>query len=183
MFIAVRRAEVFEVVLPFVRPFTTAHGTITGRRTLLVRVEDADGAVGWGEAPIPDRPTYAADTVASAWFALTELLLPPLVGATFAGPVDAAATWSGLEGQRYAAHGAECALWALASVRLDRPLRDLIGGVREAVPVGESFGIPADRRVGTLLREVEDRVAEGFCRIKVKVELEGPAPDDRVESA
>jgi len=161
--------------MPFIKPFTTAYGTITGRRTLLVRLEDADGAVGWGEAPIPDRPTYAADTLPSAWFALTDLLLPPLLGMSFSGPVEATASWSRYEGQRYAKHAAECALWALASVRLGLPLRELVGGVHEVVPVGESFGIPEDRDVVTLLREVEARVAEGFCRIKIKIE---PGWDD-----
>ena len=157
------------VELPLVRPFTTAYGTITSRRSVLVRVEGSDGAVGWGEAPIADRPSYSPETVGSVWEVLTRWLLPPVVGARLASPAEGP-TLAGVLGNNFAKHALESALWTLASASSGTPLRDLLGGVRDAVPVGESFGIPEDRRVETLLEEVAQRLDEGFGRVKLKIE-------------
>ena len=157
------------VDLPLVRPFTTAYGTITSRRSVLVRVEGTDGAVGWGEAPIPDRPSYSAETVESAWEVLTRWLLPSVVGARLTGPAEGLAR-ARVEGNHFAKHAVESALWTMASASSGIPLSVLLGGVRDAVPVGESFGIPENRRVETLLEEIGQRLAEGFGRLKIKIE-------------
>jgi o-succinylbenzoate synthase len=167
--IQVRRVGAHLIDLPLVRPFTTAYGTITSRRSVIVRVEDEDGAVGWGEAPIPDRPSYSAETVESAWEVLTRWLLPPVVGARLSSPAEGL-TRTDVLGNNFAKHALESALWTLASASSAIPMRELLGGVREAVPVGESFGIPEDRRVETLLEEIGQRLGEGFGRVKVKIE-------------
>ena len=99
--------------------------------------------------------------------ALTGLLLPPLLGATFAGPARLAGTWAHLLGQNYAKNAVETAAWAIASARLGVPLSRLWGGTRDAVPVGESF--PICDTVDALHEEVAARVAEGFGRIKLKI--------------
>jgi o-succinylbenzoate synthase len=166
--IRVRRVTLHLVDLPLVSRFRTAYGTTTGKRTVLVRLEDAGGAVGWGEAPGAELPLYAPDTTESSWYALTRLLVPLVAGREFAGPADLAASWAGFQGHRYAAHALECAAWAVASEQLGRPLADLLGGVRDAVPVGESFGIAES--VPALLRQIEARLAEGYVRVKVKIE-------------
>ena len=41
--------ELREIRLPLVHFFETSFGRTTERRILLVRVEDVDGAEGWGE--------------------------------------------------------------------------------------------------------------------------------------
>jgi O-succinylbenzoate synthase len=162
------RASVYLLGLPLVRTFRSAYGRSAGRKhVIVVRLEDADGAVGWGEAPVADRPLYGADTAESTWHALTELILPPLLGRPFGGPAQAAGTWAGLIGQQYAKNAAETACWAIASARLGEPLARLWGGSRAAVPVGESFPICDD--AGALLAEVSARLAEGFGRVKLKI--------------
>ena len=166
--IALARASVFMLSLPQIRVFRSAYGRSSGRKRLIViRLEDADGFTGWGEAPIAERPLYGADTAESTWWALTGLLLPPLLGATFAGPARLAATWADLIGQNWAKNAVETAAWAIASARLGVPLGRLWGGTRDAVPVGESF--PICDTVDALHAEVAARVAEGFGRIKLKI--------------
>src|SRR5947207_2777335 len=68
--IRVRRLTLHLVDLPLVSRFRTAYGTTTTKRTVLVRLEDEDGVVGWGEAPGADQPLYAPDTTESSWYAL-----------------------------------------------------------------------------------------------------------------
>jgi o-succinylbenzoate synthase len=166
--VTLARAGVFMLSLPLVRTFRSAYGRSAGRKRLIVvRLEDADGLTGWGEAPIAERPLYGADTAESTWSALTDLLLPPLFGRPLGGPAEVAGTWAPLIGQQYAKNAVETAVWAIASARLGVPLARLWGGVRDAVPVGESF--PICDTPEALLDEVGARVREGFGRIKLKI--------------
>ena len=141
-------------------------------RCILVRLEDADGVVGWGEVPVIDLPAYAANSYAASWQALTELLVPRVVGQRFEGPAAFAAALGAVQGFHYAKHGLESAAWAIASEKSGRSLARLWGGVRDRAPVGESVGIK--ETLPDLLAEVEQRVAEGYLRIKLKV---GPGWD------
>jgi o-succinylbenzoate synthase len=166
--VALARAGVFMLSLPQIRTFRSAYGRSSGRKRLIVvRLEDADGVTGWGEAPIAERPLYGADTAESTWSALTDLLLPPLLGASFRGPAQVAHTWAGIIAQQYAKNAIETAVWAIVSARRGVPLARLWGGTADAVPVGESF--PIHDSTGALLDEVGARVAEGFGRIKLKI--------------
>ena len=166
--IRVERAEVFMVRLPLIRAFRTAYGpSSTVKRAILVRLEDSDGVVGWGEAPISERPLYGIDTPEGTWSALADLLVPMIVHESFERPADAVRSWSTILGQHYAKVALESAIWAIASARLDIALAALWGGVRTEVPVGESYAIYDT--IETLLREVGARTAEGFARVKLKI--------------
>jgi O-succinylbenzoate synthase len=166
--IRLRSVEVLALDLPMITTFKTAHGTTTKKRTLLVRAEDAEGVVGWGEAPASEVPLYSADTYESTWYALTRLLVPLVAGRSFEGPAELAAAYAKYQGYNMAKHGLECAAWAIASEKLGKPLKALLGGEKTGIPTGESFGIKPT--VDDLLAEIEERVAQGFCRIKVKIE-------------
>ena len=134
--IRVRRMTLHLVDLPLINRFRTAYGTTTTRRTVLVRLEDADGVVGWGEAPGADQPLYAPDTAESSWYALTKLLAPRVVGGEFAGPADLAAAWAPLQGYRCATHAVECAEEGDAVVLGAHPVVD--GGEEVAMQIDET---------------------------------------------
>ncbi|HUZ55310.1 MAG TPA: o-succinylbenzoate synthase [Streptosporangiaceae bacterium] len=162
------KADVFMLSLPMVRTFMSAYGKSSSRKRLIVvRLEDRDGTIGWGEAPIAERPLYGADTAESSWSALTDLLLPPILGRPFSGPADLASSWAGIIGQHYAKNAIESAVWAITSAKLGIPLAQLWGGVRDAIPVGESF--PIHDTAEALLSEIDARLREGFARIKLKI--------------
>jgi O-succinylbenzoate synthase len=145
---------------------------IVNHRSLLVRVDDHDGVVGWGEASSVDLPAYAADSLESSWYALTKLLAPRVLEVRFDSPAAVVEAWAGVHGFHYAKHALEAAVWAVASEKLGLPLSRLWGGVRDEVEVGESFGMK--ETVKELVTEVEARIAEGYGRIKLKI---GPGWD------
>src|SRR5882757_47162 len=59
--LTVRRVDAIPVALPLKSPMKMAGITITEAENLLVRIEAADGTVGWGEAP--SAPTMTGDTL------------------------------------------------------------------------------------------------------------------------
>src|SRR5438046_9775417 len=65
------------VAIPLVRPFRTSFGEERDKRALLVRVETADGAEGWGECVASPDPRYSEEFIDGACLALRHHLVPP----------------------------------------------------------------------------------------------------------
>ena len=107
--IVVDAVEVLSLEVPLVSQFRTAYGTMSRKRNLIVRVQDAEGVVGWGEAPGAELPTFSPDTHDSTWYALTKVLAPKLARRTFEGPGDFVDAWREITGYPGAKHALECA--------------------------------------------------------------------------
>src|SRR5437764_11186275 len=74
----IRRVNAIPVALPLKTPMKMAGVTITTAENLLVRIEAADGTVGWGEAA--SAPTMTGDTLGGLVYALRDHLAPLLIG-------------------------------------------------------------------------------------------------------
>jgi O-succinylbenzoate synthase len=164
---AIERAEVFEVALPLREPFVTSFGPTASRHVVLVRLTDAEGRIGWGEAAPLDHPFYLPDTVSGAFGVIAEYALPACLRAEIRHPGDAAAAMAPIRGNTFARAGVEQAFWVLEAVRTGRSLADLLGAGRDRIAVGESLGIKAS--VDDLLEEMALRLKEGYRRIKLKI--------------
>ena len=76
--LTIRRIDAIPVALPLKTPMKMAAETITAAENLLVRVEAADGTVGWGEAA--SAPTMTGDTLGGLVAAVRDHLAPMLIG-------------------------------------------------------------------------------------------------------
>jgi len=74
----IRRVDAIPVALPLKTPMKMAAETITAAQNLLVRIEAADGTVGWGEAA--SAPTMTGDTQGGLVAAVRDHLAPMLTG-------------------------------------------------------------------------------------------------------
>ncbi|WP_149541259.1 mandelate racemase/muconate lactonizing enzyme family protein [Siccirubricoccus phaeus] len=135
-------------------------------RMILVRVETADGVVGWGEtfSHLAWQPAHAA---------LREVVGPLAVGRE-EGDIAALS----LELQRilhlfgrsgamlYALSGLEIALWDIAGKRAGKPITELLGGARRrTLPAYASlprYGDPA-----TVARYAAEAAARGYGSVKL----------------
>lgn len=160
-------ADVLLVEMSLREPFVTSFGPTGARHVVLVRVRDANGAAGWGEAAPLDHPFYIPDTVESSFATVVDWALPLCLRAGARTGRDAAAATSAIRGNTFARAGVEAAFWALEAARSDRSLAALLGGTRARVDVGESIGIK--RSIEETLEEVEVRLKEGYRRIKLKI--------------
>jgi O-succinylbenzoate synthase len=164
----ITHAEVLEVRLPLLRPFVTGFGVTDSRRTVLVHLRDENGDEGWGEGPALDHPYYLPDTTRSTFEVTREFALPLALQSGSLDPSDVAGTMSRIRGNTFARAGVEQAFWSLAAAIAGTSLRELVGGSARAVPVGESLGIT--ETIDETLDEVKLRLAEGYRRIKLKIQ-------------
>lgn len=149
--------------LPLARPYRLAFGPVTGFDTLLVRVTQADGASGWGEATL--LTGYTDETIEGTWARAGELL----DALRDASPADAsrrlAALLAPLDGShpflttafRTAFEMAASSPLLQVDARPDLPVR---------VPI---LGLLQGDTVQGLAAEAESLLAAGYTTLKLKV--------------
>jgi O-succinylbenzoate synthase len=153
------------------------------RRSLVVELEDLDGARGYGESAPFEAPFYSSETTSSARACLVEWLLPRLVGRDVSDTQELAELLrDGIRGNEMAKAGVDTAWWDLAAARQGVPLATLVTrrldalGVapglverRDRIECGVALGIPEHGDLRALRHEVEAALLRGYRRIKLKV--------------
>jgi O-succinylbenzoate synthase len=163
----IERIELYHIVQDLVHPFRTSFGTQTARPCVLVAVY-SEGVVGWGECVAHDKPSYSYETIDTAWHVLSDFLIPPILGLDISEPSDILPHFSWVRGHPIAKAALENAVWDVVARSRGISLSEMLGGVRNRVEVGVSIGIQPTLQ--GLLDRVDQFVAEGYQRIKMKIE-------------
>lgn len=163
----IERIELVHIRLPLVGDFRTSFGSMRHKDTFLLRVV-GDGTEGWAEFAGDPEPLYCDEFVAGAELVLRDHLIPRV---TALGDVTAARIGPALAPVKR--HPLAKAV--LETAVLDAELRaygmsfaTYLGAVRDRVPSGVSVGIMAS--IPELLDAVAEYLAQGYVRIKLKIE-------------
>lgn len=165
--IRITAARLHRVRLPLVHEFRTSSHRKTDLDHILVELEDASGAIGWGEIASPSDPYYAPETVESCWHIAERYLLPALLGQEWGTPEQVPRFWAKVRGNQFAKAGVDVAAWVLWSTMQGVPLAKALGGTRSEVTAGVSLGI--EPTIDDLLIEVRRQVDAGYPRVKLKI--------------
>jgi len=161
----IRRVDALPIALPLRKPMKMAGVTVTTAENVLVRIEAADGLVGWGEAA--SAPTMTGDTQGSLVAAVRHLA--PLLAGEDAWARSALMRRLGvaLLGNTGAHSAIELALIDLAGRAANLPAIDLLGGAlrRAVAPMWLLGNGTPDEDAAEATR----KLAEGFRFFKVKV--------------
>jgi O-succinylbenzoate synthase len=165
--VKIEAVELRRVDMPLVRPFRTSFGEQTARDVLLVGVVTDEGT-GWGECVALAEPVYSSEYVAGAEAVIVDHLLPRLfknrdLTARSVGP-----TLRGVLGHRMAKAALEMAVLDAELRSYGISLARYLGAERTHVECGVSVGIAPT--IDTLLDEVGGYVAQGYRRIKLKIQ-------------
>lgn len=158
----IQQADLYIVPLTFKHPIVTAHAVLTTRRTVILRLETTDGAVGYGEGVAFETPWYTAETVRST--VDTSALIYQLLK----GQTVSATTFSdyvrSIIGHPMAKAMWESALWEIEAARSDVTLKQLLQAGNH-VACGRTIGINS---LPQTLQSIEQALDDGFKRIKLK---------------
>ncbi|MBI3722452.1 o-succinylbenzoate synthase [bacterium] len=161
------RMEIFDTRLPLAFPFETSFGRVDHREPLIVRLEDRDGAFGFGEAPVALRPHFNAETNVTAWHVLSEFAAPLLRSKELSEPAEVARALAPIRGHHMAKAAVEFALADLIARRRGVPIARVFGAEPRPIEVGVSLGI--ESRVEALVERVAAHVSRGYRRVKLKI--------------
>jgi muconate cycloisomerase len=172
--LAIKHVEAIPVALPLTKPVVMAGERIERSRNLLVRVEAANGVVGWGEAA--SAPTMTGDVLAGMVAAVNEHLAPLVAGED---AMHRAALAQRIGRALHGNGGAKCALDMalndLVGRHLGVSLADMFGGpVRETLRPMYLLGNP---RVADDVAEAQKKIKDGFAFFKLKVGIKHPAEE------
>lgn len=158
--------ELREVSLPLVSPFETSFGMETVKKALLVILKKGS-VTAYGECIAGVGPWYNEETISSAKHVIKEFLLPVLFTETLETASDFLESAARIRGNNMAVAAVEMALWDLTGKLQGRSISQLLGGQKDAVPVGVSIGIQPS--LTKLLALVRGYLSEGYQRIKIKI--------------
>lgn len=163
------RAMVFRA--PIERPVVTSFGRMHERPMVLVRVEDEEGAVGWGEvwcnfpACGAEHRAQLVETVLAPLLRGLDTEEPAIVFETLTRATRILALQSGEPGPlAQAIAGLDIALWDLLARRRGMPLWRLLGGRSGTIAVYASGINPDDPEL-----LAAEKHASGFRAFKLKV--------------
>jgi len=164
----IENVELRRVTMPLVRPFRTSFGQVDHRDMTIVRVTTAH-AEGWAECAAGANPLYSSEFLDGCDLVIRDHLLPRL-----------RAAGDGLTAERVATtlapvKGHPMSKAVLETAILDAQLKErgvsfgqYLGAVNDTVPSGVSVGIMES--IDGLLDVVGEYLAEGYLRIKLKIE-------------
>lgn len=158
----IKRADLFVVPLTFQHPVVTAHAVLTTRRTLILRLETIDGAIGYGEGVAFETPWYTSETLQSTIDA-SRLMLHLLKGVTVTATSFQTCVAS-LIGHPMAKAMFESALWEVEAARSNQTLKRYLEA-GDTVKCGRTIGIGL---LTQTVNAVGQALEDGFERIKLK---------------
>jgi len=163
----IERIRVVGVPLVLVSPLRTSDGAHQSRSAVLVEITDSDGFVGWGENVAPAGVGYIGEHAEASYAAMTQLLIPELVQHDVAVADLFADGWWGIQGNHFAKHALESALWDVHARRQEKSLAEILGAAETEIEVGVVVGMHDS--IDDVVAEVMMRVEEGYARVKVKI--------------
>ncbi len=159
--------RVIQADIPVERPHKMSFTTLEMMNFVFVRMETADGLVGWGEAACLGGPTWSEESSESVAATIERYIAPWLVGRE-ASEIEPLARELArrVQGNPFARAAVEMALWDLNGKALGVPVHRLLGGrVRDRVPLSWSLAV-ADHDAE--VEEARAKVARGHRIFKIK---------------
>jgi muconate cycloisomerase len=171
--IPIRRVDAIRVALPLAKPMLMAGVRIETADNVLVRIEAADGTIGWGEAT--SAPTMTGD-LAESLLGAVRYLSPLLLEQDARMHARLARRClDALHGNGGAKSAIDMALLDLVGRRMGVPTVELLGGaLRDKVMPYWLLGNPS---VADDLAEARAKKAEGFGFFKLKVGIKPVAAE------
>lgn len=155
------------VRVPLVEPFRISSGAVAEKDAIAVAIR-SDGLTGYGESSPMAGSFYSSDTPERSWHELRSIVVPVLLGREFTEPAEWNSVLDALPAGKFTTTGPETALWDLAAQRAGAPLAQFLGGSKGAVESGLAVGLYDEPR--ELLDRIERYLADGYKRVKIKIE-------------
>lgn len=163
----IKEIRLHELEMELKNPFTTSFGTQTKRHITIVEAVNADGLSGFGECVAGEDPLYSEEFMDSAMIAMKKYFAPIIIKNEINHPDEVWDLLVPFKKNNMAKAGIEGAIWDLYAKENDMTLAEAVGGGKTEVDVGISLGLEDTDEL--LLDRIQEKVDEGYKRIKVKI--------------
>jgi muconate/chloromuconate cycloisomerase len=178
--IIIEKVEIFPVRIPMTITHQLASGSYSSVDRIIVKLYLEGGVIGFGEA----APYMVEETIEGSYFALSNYLIPPLIGQPLPTVGELHETMNRrLKGKGYNSVKAaiEMAVYDALGKLVGIPVCELLGGCfRRRIKVGQAIGImEIEKTVREAVRIVKER---GFQDLKLKIGKDFKADIERIKA-
>ncbi|WP_371379495.1 o-succinylbenzoate synthase [Sporomusa aerivorans] len=153
--------------MEFKTPFEVSFGRMKDKSFIAVEVHGREH-VGYGDCSAFAHPFYNEETTTTAWHIIEDFLAPLLFSQEeIKHPEEVYSLFEHIRRNKMAKAALDCAVWDLYAKEQNIPLAKALGGIKDKVETGVSIGIQAT--ADDLLRVIDQHLAEGYRRVKVKI--------------
>src|SRR5690348_4384428 len=166
------RVVLTHIQIPLKEPFRISGGEVAIKDAILVDVS-TPSAVGLGESsPMASGFGYSTDTPEGCWEDLSRTIAPDLLGRSFGTVEDIEEVTSKWKVSRFAAAGAETALWDLLGQARHASIAELLGASDLRIDMGVESGLAVGlySSIVQLIKAIELHLEAGYRRIKIKIQ-------------
>jgi len=163
----IKEIKLHQLEMDLKNPFTTSFGTQTKRFITIIEAVNTDGLSGFGECVAGEDPLYSEEFMDSALIAMKKYFAPIIIKNEIGHPDEVWDLLVPFKKNNMAKAGIEGAVWDLYAKENDMTLAGAVGGKKDEVDVGVSLGLEDTDEL--LLERIEEKVEEGYKRIKVKI--------------
>ena len=168
MTLHIKRIELFIVELPMTAPFKVSCGTMSSRRLVIVKMTDADGCEGWGEAAPLDLPIYKPDFPETVVAVIGRAAWPVIQAhGAFVTPEAFDDHLSFIRGHYFAKAALSMAVYDIAAQKAGKSIAAYIGGEATSITLSRTLSIMPD--VKTMLAKADEMASDGFRYLKLKI--------------
>src|SRR5690625_3623595 len=161
----IQTIETYHMQIPLHTPFKTASRTVTTADTIIVKITNEHGIIGWGEAP----PTHVitGDSLASIQYAINEILKPVLLGESLLHYEQTfEKIHTSLAGNTSAKAAVDMAIYDCIAQEASMPLAQFLGGYTEAMETDYTVSVNSPEEMAADALAYKNN---GFDVLKVKV--------------
>ncbi len=167
MTLSIKKIKLHKLNMRLKHPFTTSFGTMQERHFFITEVLDDRGNRGFGESVAFLSPWYSEETVETNLHVMKDFLIPILQTNEIDHPDEVSMLFEPIKRNQMAKSALEGAIWDLYAKQNQMTLAAALGGNKKEIDVGVSIGIQPT--VKHLLETIEENVAAGYKRIKIKI--------------
>ncbi|RNF39842.1 mandelate racemase/muconate lactonizing enzyme family protein [Planococcus salinus] len=175
----IAKVDIYGIRLPLHEPFIVSYDRYDDMPVILVKIELADGTVGWGEA-VPDQHV-TGETHHSVMQILEHELAPLLKGLSpFQIELIHKKMNKKILGNPTAKAAIDCALYDLMGKITGQPVYQLIGGkAHDFLVMPQVISIKSP---GEMAEDARRIVGEGFRNVKIKVGTDAETDIERIRA-
>lgn len=156
----------YHIQMKLKSPFVNSLETVSDRDLIIVEAIDSEGVSGLGEGVAFTSPWYTEETLTTSWHMLKDFMIPLLKQSSFSHPSEVSTFLNSIRRNPMAKNAIEGAIWDLYAKRENISLSHALGGTSTSIKAGVAVGASNPER---MLEEIQQRVTEGYERIKVKI--------------
>lgn len=158
--------ELFPVRIPM-ESEQLSFGRVDTMHFVLVRLKEASGVDGWGEAAILQGPYWSSESQESVYYTIARYLSPLILGKEMGTAFEAQRLMDGVRGNPFAKAAIEMALMDIEGKMKGKSVASMLGG-RRRDKLAVSWTLAANDAARDCIR-AEEMISRGWTILKVKV--------------